>query len=130
MNLQELETIKGYNLPVKTILVNNEGYLSIKLSQESFFEGNEFASSPTTGVTIPSYKKVAKSFDIKYFAIKNNQQIEPVLKEMMDYKGPCIVEVFTHPKERHEPKVTHKGVGPDGKIIPGTLTDMSISDTF
>ena len=49
---------------------------------------------------------------------------------MMAYKGPCIVEVFTHPKERHEPKVTHKGIDPDGKIIPGTLTDMSISDTF
>ncbi len=49
---------------------------------------------------------------------------------MMEIKGPCIVEVFTHPKERHEPKVTHKGIGPDGKIIPGTLTDMFISDTF
>jgi hypothetical protein len=49
---------------------------------------------------------------------------------MMDIEGPCIVEVFTHPKERHEPKVTHKGVDSNGKIIPGTLTDMFISDTF
>jgi len=130
MNLHELETIKGYNLPVKIILINNEGYLSIKLSQESFFNGEEFASGPTTGVTIPSYKKLSNSFDLKYFEIKNNQQVEEVLKQMVDYKGPCIVEVFTHPKERHEPKVTHKGVGPDGKIIPGTLTDMTISDGF
>jgi len=130
MNLQELETIKGYNLPVKTILINNEGYLSIKLSQESFFNGNEFASSPTTGVTLPLYKEISNSFGIKYFEIRNNQQIEPILKEMMTYKGPCIVEVFTHPKERHEPKVTHRGIGPDGNIIPGTLTDMAISDSF
>jgi hypothetical protein len=49
---------------------------------------------------------------------------------MMNINGPCFVEVFTHPKERHEPKVTHKGIDKDGKIIPGTLTDMFISDTF
>jgi hypothetical protein len=49
---------------------------------------------------------------------------------MMEMDGPCFVEVFTHPKERHEPKVVHKGIDKDGKIIPGTLTDMYISDTF
>jgi hypothetical protein len=49
---------------------------------------------------------------------------------MMSIEGPCIVEVFTHPKERHEPKVTHKGVDENGKIIPGTLTDMTISEGF
>ena len=130
MNLQELETIKGYNLPVKIIIINNEGYLSIKLSQESFFKGKEFASGPKNGVTIPSFKKVAKSFDLPYMSINNNDEIEDILENMMNTKGPCIVEVFTHPKERHEPKVTHKGVGKDGKIIPGTLTDMYISDTF
>ena len=130
MNLHELETIKGYKLPVKTILINNDGYLSIKLSQEAFFKGMEFASSPSTGVTIPSFKKIANAFEIPYMSIKNNDEIETVLQNMMDHKGPCIVEVFTHPKERHEPKVTHKGIDANGKIIPGTLTDMFITDTF
>lgn len=130
MNLQELETIKGYKLPIKIILINNDGYLSIKLSQEAFFKGEEFASSPSTGVTIPSFKKIADAFGISYMSIKNNSEIETVLQNMMDHKGSCIVEVFTHPKERHEPKVTHKGIDENGKIIPGTLTDMFISDTF
>jgi acetolactate synthase-1/2/3 large subunit len=130
MNLQELETIKGYKLPVKIILINNDGYLSIKLSQEAFFKGMEFASSPSTGVTIPSFRKIADAFEIPYMSIKNNNEIETTLYNMMDHKGPCIVEVFTHPKERHEPKVIHKGTDKNGKIIPGTLTDMFISDTF
>lgn len=130
MNLQELETIKGYNLPVKLIIINNEGYLSIKLSQEAFFEGNEFASGPNNGVTIPSFRKIAKAFGIPYLSIKNNSQVEDKLNHMMSIEGPCIVEVFTHPKERHEPKVTHKGVDENGKIIPGTLTDMTISEGF
>lgn len=130
MNLQELETVRGYNLPVKIILINNDGYLSIKLSQEAFFNGREFASSPSTGVTIPNFRKVADAFDINYISIKGNDEIESALQSMLNTEGPCILEVFTHPKERHEPKVTHKGVGSDGKIIPGTLTDMFISDTF
>ena len=130
MNLQELETVVGNNLPIKIILINNDGYLSIKLSQEAFFKGEEFASSPTTGVTIPNFKKIANAFGIRYSSIKHNNKIESILNDMMDVEGPCIVEVFTHPKERHEPKVTHKGVDSDGKIIPGTLTDMFISDIF
>jgi hypothetical protein len=48
----------------------------------------------------------------------------------MSTNKPSIIEVFTHPFERHEPKVTHKGVGEDGKIIPGQLTDMSITEGF
>ena len=111
-------------------MINNDGYLSIKLSQEAFFNGEEFASSPSTGVTIPNFEKVANAFGIRYSSITNNDEIEDKLQEMMNTEGPCILEVFTHPKERHEPKVTHKGVGPDGKIIPGTLADMFISDTF
>ena len=130
MNLQELQTIKSYNLPIKVIIVNNDGYLSIKLSQEAFFGGEEFASGPTNGVTLPNFKKITNAFDIKYFSIKNNKQIDSVLKKAMNYSGPCVIEVFTHPKERHEPKVTHKGVDSNGRIIPGTLTDMYISETF
>ena len=130
MNLQELETIVGYNLPIKIIIINNDGYLSIKLSQEAFFNGEEFASSPSTGVTIPSYKKIANAFGIKYLSINHNNQIKNILQNMMSTEGPCITEVFTHPKERHEPKVTHKGIDTNGNIIPGTLTDMFISNKF
>jgi acetolactate synthase-1/2/3 large subunit len=130
MNLQELETIRGYNLPVKIIIINNDGYLSIKLSQEAFFEGNEFASGPSNGVTIPSFEKIAQAFGINYYNIASNDKIEQTLSTMLEQEGPCIVEVFTHPKERHEPKVVHKGVDNNGRIIPGTLTNMFISDLY
>jgi acetolactate synthase-1/2/3 large subunit len=130
MNLQELQTVIGYNLPVKIILVNNDGYLSIKLSQEAFFGGKEFASGPNNGVTIPNFKRVSAAFQIPYLSIKNNEEIEETLTEFVNMEGPCMLEVFTHPKERHEPKVGHKGVDSNGKIIPGTLTDMHVSPNF
>ena len=130
MNLQELETVVGQNLPIKLIIINNEGYLSIKMTQESFFSGKEFASGPDSGVTIPSYKKIAKAFGIPYLEMRKNDDIKKQLSELMSSTGPCILEVFTHPNEKHEPKVMHKGIDSDGKIIPGSLTDMKISDTI
>ena len=130
MNLQELQTVVGYNLPVKIILVNNDGYISIKLTQESFFGGKEFASGRHSGVTLPDYEKIATAFGLPYFSIRNNSEIESGLENMMGCTGPCILEVFTHPMERHEPKVTHKGVDENGRIIPGTLTDMKVSEGF
>jgi acetolactate synthase-1/2/3 large subunit len=128
MNLQELQTVKGNNLPIKIILINNEGYLSIKMTQDSFF-GSKFASGPKNGVTLPNFEKIAKSFDIDYISIKNNNEINK-LEKLIDDDKPYIIEVFTHPNEKHEPKVTHKGIDKDGKIIPGTLTDMSITKDF
>jgi len=131
MNLQELQTVVGENIPLKIIIINNEGYLSIKLTQESFFKGQEFASGPQTGVTLPSMEKLSYAFGLNYFSIKNNKEIDPVLEKSIASEGPCIIEVFTHPMERHEPKVTHKGIDPKtGKIIPGTLTNMTIKDTY
>lgn len=130
MNLQELQTIKTYNLPVKIIIINNDGYLSIKMTQESFFNGQEFASGPTNGVTLPSYQKIAHAFDIPYLSIKTNDDIDLILNQFVSTEGAVILEVFTHPKEKHEPKVIHKGIDKDGKIIPGTLDNMFISDTI
>ena len=130
MNIQELQTIVGYKLPVKTIIVNNDGYLSIKLTQESFFDGKEFASGKDNGVTIPNFKSISHAFGIPYNSIKTNAEIDDMLDWFIKQENSCILEVFTHPKERHEPKVTHKGLDENGKIIPGTLMDMFISETF
>ena len=130
MNLQELQTAKHHNLPIVIFIINNDGYLSIKMTQESFFEGNMFASGSNNGVTLPDYKKIASAFGIKYFSIKNNQEIETKLKEIISLYQLCIVELFCHPNEKHEPKVMSKGIDANGRIIPGSLTDMPITEGF
>ena len=130
MNLQELQTAKHHNLPIVIFIINNDGYLSIKMTQESFFEGNMFASGNNNGVTLPDYEKIASAFGIKYFSIKNNQEIETKLKEIISLDQLCIVELFCHPNEKHEPKVMSKGIDVNGRIIPGSLTDMPITEGF
>jgi acetolactate synthase-1/2/3 large subunit len=130
MNLQELQTAKHHNLPIVIFIINNDGYLSIKMTQESFFDGNMFASGSDNGVTLPNYEKIANAFDIKYFSIKNNQEIETKLNEIINLNELCIVELFCHPNEKHEPKVMSKGIDSNGRIIPGSLTDMAITEGF
>jgi len=100
------------------------------MTQESFFDGHEFGSGKENGVTIPNFEKLSNALNIPYYKIENNSQIEDGLDAFMKHEGYCLLEVFVHPKERHEPKVTHKGIDADGKIIPGTLTDMKITEGF
>ena len=130
MNLQELQTVKTHNLPIKIFILNNDGYISIKITQESFFNGNEYASGKDSGVEIPNFEKIAKAFDLQYFSINNNEEIDDKMTKIMLCDKPCIIELFCHPKEKHEPKVVAKGIDENGRIIPGTLTDMLITEDF
>lgn len=125
MNLQELETIKYHDMPITIVIINNQGYLSIKLTQNSFFGGNLVATDFSSGVSIPNYKNIAKTFDYNYFSIKNNKSIDKTLSRVFSNQNKrCMVEVFTDPNELHEPKVKAKGLDSNGKIIPGELTDI------
>jgi len=123
LNIQELQTIKHYNLPIKLILLNNDGYLSIKVSQKSFFNGRYVASEKSSGVSFPNFEKVIKAYDLPYFSIKDNQSIHPTLDDFLAYDGPAILEVFTDPEEFHEPKVVAK-LDSNGNFIPGELKSI------
>lgn len=128
MNLQELETVRHHNIPLKLFIINNEGYLSIKLTQNSFFKGNLVASEKSSGVSIPSFSQLAQVFGFKYISVSSNIDIDKALSETFAYSdGPIIIEVFTDPNELHEPKVVAKGIDQNGNIIPGELTNMNIN---
>lgn len=127
LNIHELQTMKHYNLPIKLILLNNDGYTSIKISQKAFFNGRFVASEKNSGVSFPNFEKVIKAYDLPYYSIKNNQSINPTLEEFLSYEGPAVLEVFTDPEEFHEPKVVAK-LGEDGKFIPGELKNIQWID--
>jgi acetolactate synthase-1/2/3 large subunit len=123
LNVHELQTMKHYNLPIKLIIINNDGYLSIKVSQKTFFKGNYVASEKNSGVSFPNYKKLIKAYGLPYFSITNNSNIHPTLTEFLSQDGPCVLEVFTDPDEFHEPKVIAK-LDDEGKFIPGELNNI------
>jgi acetolactate synthase-1/2/3 large subunit len=127
LNIHELQTMKHYNLPIKLILLNNDGYTSIKISQKAFFNGRFVASEKNSGVSFPNFEKVIKAYDLPYYSINDNQNIQSTLKEFLTSEGPAVLEVFTDPEEFHEPKVIAK-LGEDGKFIPGELKNIQWID--
>jgi len=126
MNLHELQTVKHNKIPIKLFIINNDGYLSIKLTQNSFFKGHLVASENSSGVSIPSFQELANVFGFKYISIVSNDKIDQGLSNAFTNDEPTIIDVFTDPNEQHEPKVVARGINKDGKIIPGELTNMNV----
>jgi len=123
LNVHELQTLKHYNLPVKLILFNNNGYNSIKLSQQAFFKGNIVASNPDSGVSFPNWERLVDAYDLPYFKITDHSNVDAVLSTIFDIEGPVIVEVTTDPNEPHEPKVMAQ-LDKNNNFTPGELHNI------
>ena len=108
MNLQELQTIIYYNIPVKIFVFNNNGYLAIKLMQKNLFKENYVGSSIKSGVSSPDFNRVAESYGLKTFIINKNKEMD-ILEEVMDYEGPCLCHIKMIPEQLIIPRVQSIG---------------------
>ncbi|MBE3609021.1 thiamine pyrophosphate-binding protein [Campylobacter californiensis] len=124
MNLQEFQTISYYNLPIKTIILNNDGYLLIRLTQKNFCENRLIGESTSNGVGFPDMKKVAELYGIKYIDIKTNDELSDKIAELIYYNGPVICEVFTEREQMLIPRVSSK------KEDGGRMVSMPYDDMF
>lgn len=123
LNIHELQTMKHNNLPIKLIILNNNGYLSIKLTQKFLFKGKYVASEESSGVTFPDFKKISKAYNLPYFSIKNHDDIDLVLEKFLKNDKPSILEVFTDENESHEPRVIPV-LDENRNFIPGKLSNI------
>ena len=124
MNLQELQTIAGNALPVKVILLNNNGYVSIFQTQRNFFNGQEVGGGPKSHVTFPDFGKVAAAFGFSYFRIARNEDLAATLAAALATDGPVICEVIIDENVAFAPKLGAKQ-HPDGRITSPALEDLS-----
>ena len=94
LNLQELQTIVQYNLPIKILLFNNGTYGAIKITQESFFK-NKFGVDNSSGLSFPDTEKIAYAYGIKYLSVSKNEDCEKLIQDFLNYTGgPIIFEIF------------------------------------
>ncbi len=105
MNIQELQTLVTYRLPLKLFVIENESYLAIKTTQKSFFKGHFTGSNPQSGVVCPSLEKIAAAYGIPYVSIsENGQPLRDVISRTLATEGPAICEVHMHPEQTLFPK--------------------------
>ena len=76
MNLQELQTIDEYKLPIKIFVFNNDGYLMIKHTQKNLFKGNYVGVNKKTNVSCPNLMKLSSAFNMSYYLIKNQSDLK------------------------------------------------------
>jgi acetolactate synthase-1/2/3 large subunit len=90
MNVQELATIKRYQVPVKVVLIDNAKLGMVRQWQDLFFEGR---LSETDLSDNPDFIMLAQSFDIKARIITKKSEVDAAVKEMLDHQGPYLLQV-------------------------------------
>jgi acetolactate synthase-1/2/3 large subunit len=123
MNIQELQTISGLNIPAQIFILNNKGYHSIRQTQHSFFNDNIVGCGIDSGLTFPEFSKIASAFDFSYYSIKNHQELKNNLGNIMACKGRFICEIEIDLDQQFSPKVTSKKLE-DGSMVTSSLEDM------
>ena len=121
MNIQELESLKNWNLDVLVIVLENQGYLSIKQTQQNFF-GHDHGASPKSGITFPDYEAVANAFGIKSARLDPSADWKKQLSDFMSLSGPRFLLAPLEISQEFIPRLKSKMV--EGSIVTPELDDM------
>jgi acetolactate synthase-1/2/3 large subunit len=121
LNIQDLQTVVHHQLPIKLIVLNNGGYLSIRSTQKNFF-GRVMGESAKSGVSFPDFVKVGAAYGIPSVRVDRLDQME-IVQEVLDHSGPSLIDILLDPEQEFEPRSRSK-VLPDGTIVSPALEDM------
>lgn len=125
MNIQELQTIVTNKLPIKIIVINNEGYQQIRLTQSNLFQGEFVGLGPDSGdLGFPDFGKLADAYGIPYQRCERKEDMDKVIRWMNHEPGYCMLEVRCDTKQVFEPKSATKRLE-DGSLYSPPLEDMA-----
>ena len=99
MNLQELETLVFLKPNVKLFIMNNNGYSSIRHLQDNAFRGRQIGCDPTSGISFPSFEKIAMGFGLPYVKISGYDDLPEKIAAVLKMKGPVVSEVMCVEKQ-------------------------------
>jgi acetolactate synthase-1/2/3 large subunit len=121
MNIQELQTIVHHHLPIKIFVLNNSGYLSIRMTQSGFF-GRFTGESTSSGTSFPDMVKVACAYGIPSSRVDRDSEFAKVDRALAA-DGPALIDVVLDPAQEFEPRSRARQL-PDGRIVSPNLEDM------
>lgn len=121
LNIQELQTIAHHRLPVKLFVLNNGGYLSIRGTQDSFFQ-KRIGEGPGSGLSFPDNLKLADAYQLPSMRIRPDNCAVGI-EEALGVDGPVVCEVMLDPQQRFEPRLASRRLE-DGRMVSSPLEDM------
>jgi acetolactate synthase-1/2/3 large subunit len=123
MNLQELAPIVGLRLPIKFFVCNNNGYASIRSSQNNYFKGRRIASDEGSGLYLPSLEKMAEAYGVAYRRIESSGDEKAQIQQVLATAGPVICEVIVRQDEARVPRLA-SSINADGSMTSRPLEDL------
>lgn len=124
LNLQELATLAGLQLPICLFIMNNGGYASIRNTQRNYFSGRYVGSGPASGLTMPDLEKLAAVYGLPFMRIDDCASLVDALACAQQLPRPCLIDVQLVPDETLQPKCAAIPRA-DGSIVSMPLEDMS-----
>jgi acetolactate synthase-1/2/3 large subunit len=116
LNIQELATLRAFNLPIKLVIMNNGGYASIRNTQRNYFNSRFIGTGVEAGMFFPSLLDIAAAYQIPYFSISKSESLEEDLKSVLSREGPVLIDI----------QLEHSAsLGPKVASIPKTNGQMS-----
>jgi acetolactate synthase-1/2/3 large subunit len=124
MNIQELQTIVHYDLPVKIVVFNNNSYQAIVNTQANFFKGEFAGCNNESGVSFPSFAKLADAYGFPHITISRADEIDDAIEKLLNIHGRAILELVQTAPDPIEPKLSSK------KTADGSMVSTSIDVLF
>ena len=124
MNLAELQTIALHELPIKLFVLNNQGYHSIRQTQQNYFPDNLIGCGPDSGLFFAPFDKLADACGFGYHAARTVAEMDDALRQTLAGDGPQMCEVFLDLSQQFAPKVSSKKLD-DGRMVSAPLEDMA-----
>lgn len=123
MNIQELQTINHYKIPIKIFLLNNDGYLAISLMQDNLFSGRHVGANSKSGVSNPDFMKLAGAYNFKCFQMKDNTELAEKIDVVLSEAGAIFCEIKMVSNQPLIPRV-QSIKDKNGKIISNSIENM------
>lgn len=123
LNIQELETLQRLQLPVILFVLNNQGYGSIRNTQQNYFDGHFVGCDASSGLTLPSLEKLANVYGIASHIIVSQDGLRKKIQEVLHCAGPVICEIMTPVTQLTMPKLASKQ-NEDGSMESKPLEEL------
>jgi acetolactate synthase-1/2/3 large subunit len=123
-NLQEMGTVRANDLNIKTFILSNNGYASIRMTQKSYFDGHYVGCDPSTGLGLPDWKKLFDAFSIPVAQLNPDNPFSEDILTSLQNPGPQAYLVPIDPEQTYYPKIT-SSVNADGTMVSNPLHRMT-----
>jgi acetolactate synthase-1/2/3 large subunit len=123
LNIQELQTVVHHHLPLKIFVFNNNGYLSIRTTQETFFDRKYIGEGPASGVSFPDMVKIGTAYGIESLRIAKHGELDQTIPRILEASGPVLCDVLMPPEQSFAPRASSQRLE-DGRMISKPLEDL------